>query len=106
MHAPLLPLKQSLRTCIASRVFARAVPVRSQRLEPMMVLQEVPWQSLGTPERELTLSNTLPTGQSFRWYPTEDDTFTGVVGERVVRSSDLLFLLSSTRLQEYLSEVG
>jgi hypothetical protein len=49
------------------------------------MLEKVPWVSLGTPKRELTLSNTLPTGQSFRWYRTEGNTFTGVVGERVVR---------------------
>lgn len=67
------------------------------------MLENVPWQSLGTPERELTLSNTLPTGQSFRWYRTEDDTFTGVIGDRVVRASDSTFF--STSLQEYFREV-
>eukprot|EP00879_Flechtneria_rotunda_P007898 GHRR01008275.1.p1 GENE.GHRR01008275.1~~GHRR01008275.1.p1 ORF type:complete len:589 (+),score=236.26 GHRR01008275.1:58-1824(+) len=47
------------------------------------------WQSLGTPKQELLLSNTLPTGQSFRWRKTAEDTFTGVLGQRVVEIRQL-----------------
>jgi hypothetical protein len=78
--------------CIYRRfVFACASPASPSQRPEVSMLEQVPWKSLGTTQRELTLSNTLPTGQSFRWYATEGDSFTGVIGERVVRS--LLYLL-------------
>lgn len=47
------------------------------------------WRSLGTPPQQLLLHNTLPTGQSFRWRLTEPDTYTGVIGQRVVQLRQL-----------------
>lgn len=47
------------------------------------------WQSLNTPWHELYLHNTLPTGQSFRWRRTTSDTYTGVIGQRVVQLKQL-----------------
>jgi N-glycosylase/DNA lyase len=47
------------------------------------------WACLGTPRRELTLDNTLPTGQSFRWRKTSSSTYTGVIGQRVVQVRQL-----------------
>ena len=43
------------------------------------------WQSLAMPRRELCLAFTLPTGQSFRWRKTDNDMYTGVIHQRVVR---------------------
>lgn len=40
--------------------------------------------SLGAPAAEVQLRFTLPTGQSFRWRPTGEDEYTGVIGSRVV----------------------
>eukprot|EP00274_Cyanoptyche_gloeocystis_P002879 CAMPEP_0196662274 /NCGR_PEP_ID=MMETSP1086-20130531/47972_1 /TAXON_ID=77921 /ORGANISM="Cyanoptyche gloeocystis , Strain SAG4.97" /LENGTH=252 /DNA_ID=CAMNT_0041997553 /DNA_START=189 /DNA_END=943 /DNA_ORIENTATION=- len=42
------------------------------------------WYSLATTEKELNLSLTLTTGQTFRWRRTDDDEWTGVHGKRVV----------------------
>eukprot|EP00878_Enallax_costatus_P022424 GHUV01023788.1.p2 GENE.GHUV01023788.1~~GHUV01023788.1.p2 ORF type:complete len:170 (+),score=14.38 GHUV01023788.1:114-623(+) len=47
------------------------------------------WQSLNTPQQELCVHNTLPTGQSFRWRRTSSDTYTGVIGQRVVQLRQL-----------------
>ena len=47
------------------------------------------WVSLGTPRKELTLDNTLQTGQSFRWRKTSPSTYTGVIGQRVVQVRQL-----------------
>lgn len=47
------------------------------------------WRSLNTPLQELCLHNTLPTGQSFRWRKTSSDTYTGVIGQRVVQLRQL-----------------
>lgn len=47
------------------------------------------WLSLNTPVHELCLHNTLPTGQSFRWRRTAHDTYTGVIGQRVVQLKQL-----------------
>mmetsp|Transcript_6570 Transcript_6570/g.21916 ORF Transcript_6570/g.21916 Transcript_6570/m.21916 type:complete len:374 (+) Transcript_6570:95-1216(+) len=44
----------------------------------------VEWTPLGCGLAELTLSNTLVTGQSFRWAETSPGEFVGVLGRRVV----------------------
>jgi len=50
------------------------------------------WRSLAMPKKELCLAFTLPTGQSFRWRKTGEDTYTGVIHQRVVSSSAPLHL--------------
>lgn len=42
------------------------------------------WEPLGIPRSELSLSLTLPTGQTFRWRKTGPDQFTGVVGPHLL----------------------
>lgn len=59
-----------------------------------MAAQQHGWVSLHTPPDELLLSNTLPTGQSFRWRRTDDssspyEVYTGVVGQRLVQMRQL-----------------
>lgn len=41
------------------------------------------WKSLKVPANELSLEFTLPTGQSFRWRKLDDESFIGVVRDRV-----------------------
>ena len=50
------------------------------------------WRSLAMPKKELCLAFTLPTGQSFRWRKTGEDTYTGVIYQRVVSCSAPLHL--------------
>ncbi|WIA29588.1 hypothetical protein OEZ86_012079 [Tetradesmus obliquus] len=55
------------------------------------IADQAAWRSLGTPQSQLLLHNTLPTGQSFRWRLTAaPDTYTGVIGQRVVQLRQLL----------------
>lgn len=41
------------------------------------------WKSLKVPPSELRLHCTLQTGQSFRWWQTSKEVYTGVIGTRV-----------------------
>lgn len=57
-------------------------------------VQQDSWVSLNTPPEELLLANTLVTGQSFRWRSTTQpnslyDTYTGVIGQRLVEMRQL-----------------
>lgn len=55
-------------------------------LDGAKLAAQADWRSLGTSKQELRLEYTLPTGQSFRWRETGRDEYTGVIGQRVVRS--------------------
>lgn len=55
----------------------------------MMEAPSSKWLSLNSPQQEMCLHNTLPTGQSFRWRRTSTDTYTGVIGQRVVQLRQL-----------------
>lgn len=66
---------------------APSVVLTSRMLSRVSALPS--WTSLGTPEEELRLEFTLPTGQSFRWRKTADCEYTGVIGHRVVQMRQL-----------------
>eukprot|EP00892_Ulva_mutabilis_P000326 jgi/Ulvmu1/10294/UM060_0096.1 len=64
--------------------------IRLRAMQASASAAGVSWTCLGTPTDQLVLQNTLPTGQSFRWYKCEGEAdFTGVVGERVVQMKQL-----------------
>lgn len=47
-------------------------------------MAENKWQSISLTTEELSVSDVLPTGQTFRWFKTNDELeeWSGVIGER------------------------
>ncbi|KAF6257943.1 hypothetical protein COO60DRAFT_1169431 [Scenedesmus sp. NREL 46B-D3] len=79
-------LFSTVPTCSRARVCALAMLLCQRMPAAAVGADQAAWSSLGTPHSQLLLSNTLPTGQSFRWRLTAPpDTYTGVVGQRVVQ---------------------
>eukprot|EP00210_Caulerpa_lentillifera_P004850 g4631.t1 len=67
----------------------------------------IQWRSLKIPSRELRLEFTLQTGQSFRWYQTAKEVYTGVIGTRVFQlrhEPDLLLYRRLNKLKETVQE--
>lgn len=80
----MLQPSRSLRSGIAPSLYG----CRNYRLtmRASSSAEDFSWSRLGTPRDQLVLQNTLPTGQSFRWFKSSGEAdFTGVIGQRVVR---------------------
>lgn len=79
------PARPAASAKIQENLASRSSPVLSADAMPDPKLAtDSRWRSLGTPEQELRLDFTLPTGQSFRWRRTSPGTYVGVVGQLVV----------------------
>ncbi|KAG0480533.1 hypothetical protein HPP92_011391 [Vanilla planifolia] len=76
------PAKEDLKSSAASRPQSRRSQIPS--LQHYAVVTEEDWHPLEIPLSELSLSLTLPTGQTFRWRRTGRSQFTGVVGPHLV----------------------